>query len=61
MEVWDCIIVAVDHKEFRSLSMAQLKTMLRAELADEEKVFIDVKSLYWMDEFRTSGMRYWGL
>ena len=57
----DCVIVAVGHREFRSLSMAQLKKLFRDELKDEEKVLIDVKSLYRMDELRASGMRFWRL
>ena len=57
----DCVIVAVGHKEFRSMSMMQLKTYFRDELPDEEKVLIDVKSLYRMDELRASGMRFWRL
>ncbi len=57
----DCVIVAVGHKEFRSLSMGQLKKFFRDDLKDEEKVLIDVKSLYRMDELRASGMRFWRL
>lgn len=57
----DCIIVAVGHKEFRSMSMMQLKEMFKPELADKEKVIIDVKSLYRMDELKASGMRFWRL
>lgn len=57
----DCVIVAVGHKEFRSLSMAQLKKFFRDDLKDEEKVLIDVKSLYRMDELKASGMRFWRL
>ena len=57
----DCIIVAVGHKEFRSLSMHQLKDMFAGKLADDEKVLIDVKSLYRMDELKASGMRFWRL
>ena len=57
----DCIIVAVGHKEFRSLSMAQIKKFFRDDLKDEEKVLIDVKSLYRMDELKASGMRFWRL
>lgn len=57
----DCIIVAVGHKEFRSMSMMQLKEMFKPELADKEKVLIDVKSLYRMDELKASGMRFWRL
>ena len=31
------------------------------ELKDEEKVLVDVKSLYRMDELKASGMRFWRL
>lgn len=57
----DCVIVAVGHNEYRSMSMMQLKNLFKDELADEEKVLIDVKSLYRMDELKASGMRYWRL
>ena len=57
----DCVIVAVGHKEFRSMSMMQLKTFFKEDLQDEEKVLVDVKSLYRMDELKASGMRFWRL
>ena len=57
----DCIIVAVGHDEFRSMSMMQIKELFKDNLSDEEKVLIDVKSLYRMDELKASGMRYWRL
>ena len=57
----DCVIVAVGHNEFRSMSMMQLKQLFKADIPDEEKVLIDVKSLYRMDELRASGMRFWRL
>ena len=57
----DCVIVAVGHNEFRSMSMMQLKELFKSELSDEEKVLIDVKSLYRMDELKASGMRFWRL
>lgn len=55
----DCVIVAVGHKEFRAMSMMQLKELFKAESTDDEKVLIDVKSLYRMDELKASGMRFW--
>ena len=55
----DCVIVAVGHKEFRSMSMMQLKELFKSESTDDEKVLIDVKSLYRMDELKASGMRFW--
>ena len=57
----DCVIVAVGHNEFRSMSMLQLKELFKAELKDDEKVLVDVKSLYRMDELKASGMRFWRL
>ena len=57
----DCLIVAVGHKEFRSLSMSQLKSFFRSDLDDRDKVLLDVKSLYRMDELKASGMRFWRL
>lgn len=56
----DCVIVAVGHNEFRSMSMMQIKALFK-EGADNEKVLIDVKSLYRMDELKASGMRFWRL
>ncbi len=57
----DCVIVAVGHKAYRSMSTMQLKQLFKEELSDEEKVLIDVKSLYRMDELKASGMRFWRL
>ncbi len=56
----DCIIVAVGHNEFRSMSMMQIKEKFK-EVPDDEKVLFDVKSLYRMDELKASGMRFWRL
>ena len=57
----DCVIVAVGHKEYRNMSMMELKDLFKPALSEEEKVLIDVKSLYRMDELKASGMRFWRL
>lgn len=57
----DCVIVAVGHNEFRNMSTMQLKELFKDNLPDEEKVLIDVKSLYRKDELDASGMKYWRL
>lgn len=57
----DCVIIAVGHNEFRAMSLMQIKELFKPNLPDEEKVLIDVKSLYRMDELRASGMRFWRL
>lgn len=56
----DCLIVAVGHNEFRSMSTMQLKKLFK-DVPDEEKVLVDVKSLYRLDELKASGMRFWRL
>ena len=56
----DCVIVAVGHNEFRNMSTMQLKTLFK-DVQDDEKVLIDVKSLYRLDELKASGMRFWRL
>ena len=57
----DCVIVAVGHKEFRSMSTMQLKSLFKDTLSDDKKVLIDVKSLYRRDELIASGMKWWRL
>ena len=43
------------------MSMMQIKSLFKADIPDEEKVLVDVKSLYRMDELKASGMRFWRL
>lgn len=57
----DCVVIAVGHNEYRSMSMKRIKEFFRDDIEDEEKVLIDVKSLYRMDELKASGMRFWRL
>lgn len=57
----DCVVVAVGHTEFRSMSMIQIKNLFKLASPDNEKILIDVKSLYRMDELKASGMRFWRL
>ena len=57
----DCVIVAVGHKQYRDMSLMQVKNLFKTELKDAEKVLVDVKSLYRMDELKASGMRFWRL
>ena len=57
----DCVIIAVGHRQYRNMSVMQLKELFKENLPDEEKVLVDVKSLYRMDELKASGMRFWRL
>ncbi len=56
----DCLIIAVGHNEFRGMSMMQIKEKFK-DIPDAEKVLLDVKSLYRIDELKASGMRFWRL
>lgn len=56
----DCIIVAVAHDEFKALSLETIKGMYKIG-NDNEKVLIDVKSLYNIEDLKVSGMKYWRL
>lgn len=56
----DCIIVAVAHNEFRALSLADINEFFR-DVPNKEKVLIDVKGLYKIDELKASGMQWWRL
>lgn len=57
----DCVIVAVAHNEFKALSLADIKSLFNSALADEEKVLIDVKGLYNVNELKNSGLSWWRL
>ena len=54
----DCIIVAVAHNEFRSLTLSELSKMYKK---DGVKVLIDVKGIYKIDELKSSDMIWWRL
>ena len=56
----DCIIAAVAHDVFKSLSLSHLKTLFR-NCDDGEKVLIDVKGLYPISQLKESGLKYWRL
>lgn len=56
----DCIIVAVAHNEFKSMSLNDIKKLYRAG-DNSEKVLIDVKGLYNVNDLKASGMVWWRL
>lgn len=56
----DCVIVAVAHNEFKNIGLQNLKKLFKNG-TDDEKVLIDVKGLYHIDELKNSGMRWWRL
>lgn len=56
----DCIILAVAHKEFKELSLADYDAMF-ADIDNSEKVLIDVKSVLDKNEIEKAGYCYWRL
>lgn len=54
----DCLIVAVAHNEFKELSLDNIKAMFRPE---GEKVLIDVKGLYSIEQLQEFGFKWWRL
>lgn len=56
----DCVIVAVAHNEFKTMSLTDIKKLFK-NTDDSEKVLIDVKGLYKVAELDASGMKYWRL
>ncbi len=57
----DCVIVAVAHDEFKAMTLDGIKKMYRSDAPDDEKVIIDVKGLYKIDELNACGLRWWRL
>lgn len=56
----DCVIVAVAHNEFKALSIDDIKRMFK-DAANDEKVLIDVKGLYKIEDLKASGLKWWRL
>lgn len=56
----DCVIVAVAHNEFKRISLDDIKTMYK-KTDDQEKVLVDVKGIYSINNLKESGMKYWRL
>lgn len=56
----DCIISAVAHNEFKTMGLVGLKKFYR-NVNDAEKVLIDVKGLYTVEDLKASGMQWWRL
>ena len=54
----DCVIVAVAHKEFKALTLDNLKKLYKE---DTIKVLVDVKGLYNVEELNNSEFKWWRL
>ena len=55
----DCVIVAVAHQEFKAMGLDGVKKLFKDDA--EQKVLIDVKSIFEVDALKNSGMIWWRL
>ena len=56
----DCIIIAVAHKEFKEINLEKLNSIFK-NVPQDEKVLIDVKGIYAIEDVKTMGFTYWRL
>ena len=54
------MIVAVAHEEFKDMGLKGVKNLFK-DVEDGEKVLIDVKGLYTVNELKNSSLRWWRL
>ncbi|XJS11066.1 nucleotide sugar dehydrogenase [Aerococcaceae bacterium WGS1372] len=57
----DAIILAVGHDEFKALTFADYTQLFNDELANNQRIVIDVKSILNKDQFTEAGYNYWRL
>lgn len=56
----DCIIIAVAHNEFKKIDLEKLNSIFK-NLPQDEKVLIDVKGIYMIEDVKKMGFTYWRL
>ena len=56
----DCVVFAVAHNEFRSITREQLDVLFK-NAEDEQKVVIDIKSILNRDDYPADTYRFWRL
>lgn len=56
----DCVIVAVAHDEFRKMTLTDIKKIYKSS-KDSEKVLIDVKGIFDVNDLKKSEMIWWRL
>lgn len=53
--------MAVSHNEFKNMNISDIDSYFRKDLANEQKVLVDVKGIFNLTEVKTAGYRYWRL
>lgn len=57
----DCLIFLVAHKQFKDLQLAEIDALYNQQLANNQRVIIDVKSIFEANTFKNKGYIYWNL
>lgn len=57
----DCVIIAVAHRQFNSLTTKDIDSMYKLDSTYPERVLIDVKGILDKQEIESLGYRYWRL
>lgn len=56
----DCLVMAVAHDKFKRMSLSELDS-LYGNFQNDQKILIDVKSIYDKNEIAEIGYSYWRL
>ncbi len=56
----DCIVLAVAHNEYKAMPLEKIESMFR-HCPDNEKVIIDIKSIFKKEDIKKKGYMYWRL
>ena len=58
---FNCLVFAVDHKEFANYSIEDIEKLFKSDLDNKEKIIIDIKSILNKEEIVEQGYTYWRL
>lgn len=56
----DCVILAVAHKEYKNMPLEEINKLFK-NVPQRQKVLIDVKGLYKVEDLENLGVRFWRL
>lgn len=56
----DCLILAVAHNEFRQMSIKECLRFFK-DIPNDEKVLVDVKGIYSVEDLKKTEMKWWRL
>lgn len=60
MKELDCIVLAVTHDDYKSMTFEDFEKYF-SEISNDEKVFVDIKSMFKQREVEDKGYLYWSL